>query len=256
MSDSCSPAHPQEALFHVVLVETEESLNIGSVARAMKNLGFSNLHLVAPREYKPERASITARWATDDILANLKIHDSLESCLTGMQDVVGFSGREGKDRFNLFLPDWMAQVRAKPLVQTALVFGPEDTGLTSEHIEHCRWLVRIPSTVAYPSFNLAQAVLLALFEITRQQWEHPSVEPSPHAPDWNQFYQLDRLVEKVLVDSGFFREGTPEPIPGLVKNLFRRTQPDKREMGVLLALFARIDRELTFRRSRTGDSKS
>lgn len=248
MNAPVSPARPEYDLFDVVLVETEESLNIGAVARAMKNLGFRNLHLVAPRDYKFERAAITARWASDDILKNLKVFATLEEALGGAQEVVGFSGREGKDRFNLFLPEWMQQLQTKPLVRTALVFGPEDTGLRSDHVEHCRWLVRIPSTVEYPSFNLAQAVLLALFEITRRQWENVSAEPSPHAPDWNQFYQLDRLVDKVLTDSGFYREGTPEPIPGLVKNLFRRTQPDKREMGVLLALFSRIDRELLRRR--------
>lgn len=242
-----SPAHPENDLFHVVLVETEESLNIGSVARAMKNLGFRNLHLVAPRNYKPERAAITARWATEDLLAGLTIHDSLEQALAPMQEVVGFSGRPGKDRFNIELPALMQSLREKPLQTTALVFGPEDTGLRSDHIEHCRWLVRIPSTVEYPSFNLAQAVLLGLFELTRQRWDNVSAEPSPHAADWGQFYQLDRLVEKVLTDCGFYREGTPEPIPGLVKNLFRRIQPDKREMGVLLALFSRIDRELLHR---------
>lgn len=234
--------------FHVVLVEPEESLNIGAVARAMKNLGFSQLELVAPRDYRPERAAITARWATDDILASARVHATLEAALSPMQEVVGFSGREGKDRYNLMLPDWAASLESKPPVRTALVFGPEDTGLRHDHVEHCRWLVRIPSTAEYPSFNLAQAVLLALFEITRKNWDVPAKEPSEHAPDWNQFYQLDRIVDKVLSDSGFYREGTPEPIPGLVKNLFRRIQPDKREIGVLLALFARIDRELLHRK--------
>ncbi len=239
--------HPESDFFHVVLVETEESLNVGSVARAMKNLGFKHLHLVAPRDYRPERAAITARWATEDILASLQIYPTMEAALAPMQEVVGFSGRDGKDRFNLTLPQWVAHLHQRPKVRTALVFGPEDTGLRSDHVQHCRWLVRIPSTVEYPSFNLAQAVLLGLFEITRQQWDAVSTDPSPHAPEWNQFYQLDRLVEKVLIDSGFYREGTPEPIPGLVKNLFRRINPDKREMGVLLALFSRIDRELLHR---------
>jgi TrmH family RNA methyltransferase len=231
--------HPLGDLIHIVLVETEESLNIGSVARAMKNLGFTNLHLVKPVHFSIEKAEITGRWALD-VLQNARIHESLEECLKPMTEVIGFSGREGKNRANLMLPEWVQHFRTRPLAPTALVFGPEDTGLRHDHVEHCRWLVRIPTSAEYPSFNLAQAVLLGLFELSRQDWSGASTGNAEHAADWNQFYQLDKLVDAVLEESGFYRVGTPEPIPGLVKNLFRRTNPDKREMGVLLALFARI----------------
>lgn len=243
MTQDLTP-HVLNDFVHVVLVETEDSLNIGSVARAMKNLGFSKLHLVAPVNFQQRKAEVTGRWAKD-IVESAQFHDSLPEALGGMHDVVGFSGREGKNRFNLMLPEWVADFRAKPMKTTALVFGPEDTGLRTDHIEHCHWLVRIPSTTAYPSFNLAQAVLLALFELTRQDWASMSAVNPAHAPDWNDFYQLDRLVDRVLTDCGFFREGTPEPIPGLIKNLFRRIQPDKREIGILLALFARLERGLS-----------
>lgn len=235
--------HPLDPFIHIVLVETEESLNIGSVARAMKNLGFSNLHLVKPVHFSIQKAAITGRWAID-LLEAAKVHDSLEACLEPMTEVVGFSGRDGKNRANLMLPEWVGHFRAKELAPTALVFGPEDTGLRHDHVEHCRWLVRIPSSLEYPSFNLAQAVLLGIFELARLDWSQAKTGNSDHAADWNQFYQLDRLIDEVLTECGFYRPGTPEPIPGLVKNLFRRTNPDKREIGVLLAMFARVKKTM------------
>lgn len=230
-------------LIHIVLVEPGESLNVGSVARAMKNLGFGNLHLVAPDRYNPTKAAMTACWATD-VLESLIMHDSLESACGPMEKVVGFTTRQGRNRTNNFLlGDWAAKFRQEP-AKTALVFGPEDTGLTHEHLEHCGAHIRIPACIEYPSYNLSQAVLLALYELHGQILSNDISSQTKRLPQAKDFYQLDRLVENVLVESGFTREGSPQPVPGLIKNLMRRTEPDQREMGILLAMFSRIDRNL------------
>ncbi len=230
--------------FHVVLVEPGESRNVGSVARAMKNLGFSHLHLVSPPHFDRARAEMTACWATD-VLDRMKIHPTFEDALRDFEHVIAFSGREGKNRgVPLSLLEWGETLGNASPVRTALVFGPEDNGLRQEHMELCRLVLRIPSSVECPSFNLAQAVLLALFEIARRELP-VSPESSPRqAPPWNDFFQLDRLLDRVMERSGFVRVGTPEPVPGLVKNLFRRIEVDKREMGILLGLFGKLDRVL------------
>jgi TrmH family RNA methyltransferase len=230
-------------LIHVVLVKPAESLNVGSVARAMKNLGFVNLHLVTPDHYNRTKAAITACWATD-LLDSITIHDSLEAALGPMERVVGFTSRQGKNRTsNFMLGDWAGKFREEP-TKTALLFGPEDTGLTHEHLEHCSAYIRIPAHVEYPSFNLAQAVLLALYEINGQILTKESPLPTKQPAQASDFYQLDRIVDSVLTESGFTREGSPEPIPGMIRNLMRRTDPDRREMGILLAMFSRIERAL------------
>ena len=231
--------------FHVVLVEPGESRNIGSVARAMKNLGFSHLHLVAPPHFDRERAAMTACWA-DDVLDALKVHPTLEDALSECEHVIGFSGREGKNRgAPLNLLEWGESLADAVPQRTALVFGPEDNGLRQEHIEQCRLVLRIPSSAACPSFNLAQAVILALFEIARRDPPVGEVAPERIAAVWNDYTQLDRLLDRVMSLSGFVRVGTPEPVPGLVRNLFRRIDLDKREMGILLGLFGRLDRVLS-----------
>ena len=75
---------------HVFLLEPLGSLNVGSVARAMSNLGFSHLHLIAPRNYHFEKAAKTACWATD-VLEKIQVHDTLGEALSEMNDVVGFT---------------------------------------------------------------------------------------------------------------------------------------------------------------------
>lgn len=232
---------------HVVLVEPGESLNVGSVARAMRNLGFQHLHLVAPPQFDRAKAAITACWGAD-LLDRAVVHDSFEAAVAEFENVVAFSGRAGKNRgAPIDLIEWGDGLGAAPPLKTGLVFGPEDNGLRQEHMELCRLVVRIPSAVECPSFNLAQAVLLALFEVARRGGDLPLTSNERRAPPWSDFFQLDRLLDRVMQSSGFWRVGTPEPVPGLVRNLFRRIDLDKREMGILLGLFGRLDRVLSRR---------
>ncbi len=232
--------------FHVVLVEPGDSLNVGSVARAMTNLGFAHLHLVAPPRYDPGRAAITACWA-GEMLERASFHDTLEEALAPMEHVVGFSARHGRNRpRHLLLPDWIGRIAQAPPARTALVFGAEDDGLRREHLSHCNWLVRIPSSEQNPSYNLAQSVLLILFELSRQHW--PDTWEGPRQlPSSGEFYQLEKLVDEVLTRCRFYGEGTPHPIPDKVKHLLRRMEPDSREMQVLLGMFGKINGALAGR---------
>jgi tRNA/rRNA methyltransferase len=230
---------------HVVLVEPEDNLNIGSVARAMMNLGFRNLHLVAPRHFDINRASITARWAVP-LLEQAKFYGTLEEALAPMQQVVGFALRPGRNKTEYVLfPEWVTELSQKALLQTALLFGPEDTGLRNEHLDHCRVLVRIPTTQEYPAFNLAQSVLITLYELSRLQYLELHGNSGKQLPDWNQYYQLDRLVERVGTLSGFYDEDSSPHLPGLVKSLIRRIDLDEREIRVLTGLFSRVDKALS-----------
>jgi TrmH family RNA methyltransferase len=230
---------------HVVLVEPGDSRNVGSVARAMQNLGFSHLHLVAPPRYRIEDAETTACWAAD-LLGRARVHATLHEALAPMHHVVGFAARHGRQRpRHLLLDEWTEMLAADPAGETALLFGPEDTGLRQEHLSHCRWLVRIPSRAANPAFNLSQAVLLALFQVERAlvaAQDAPGIRRE-RAP-WRDFYELERIVDEALSRARFYHEGTPEPVPALVKHLLKRIDPDAREMQLLLGLFGKINRAL------------
>lgn len=226
--------------FHVVLVQPEDNLNIGAVARAMMNLGFEHLHLVQPKAYDPAAAARTACWAAG-LLERVRIHASLEEAVAPMHDVIGFSARHSKHRrLHMLLPEWSAGLSAAPPAQeTALLFGREQSGLSNSEITCCRALVRIPSSAANPSYNLAQAVLLALYEITRAIAPAPAAERE--AATANDLLQLDRLVGETLETAAFYREDSPSSVPRIVSNLLRRAQPDKREAGILLALFSHLN---------------
>jgi len=226
-------------LIHVVLVEPQDSLNIGSVARAMMNLGFRHLHLVRPRDFSIEKALVTGRWA-EDLIRNATTHDSLSTAIAHMQDIIGFSSLDRPNRGQPTpLPDWVTELAQNPPKPTALLFGREDTGLPNEAIEQCRILVRIPSREEYPAFNLAQSALLVMYELSRLKWPMLPVQHE-ELPSWNQYDQLDRVCTEVMSASGFHKRKEGDPTAALVKNMFRRIKMSESEMRVMLALFNRV----------------
>ena len=235
--------------FRIVLVEPGESLNVGAVARAMGNFGFSHLHLIAPRGYDRARAAVTACWA-EPLLGRLTIHATLDDALTDAQTVVGFSMRAGSDTPPHFvtLPRWLEALSTTvsdasvTMPRTALVFGPEENGLRLEDLARCRWVVRIPTATDCPSLNLAQSVLLVLYELAKRE---PDIEVAEDTaadlPTGNERQQVERLLDGIMGGSGFVRPGSPAHVPGVVRGLFRRLDLNKREIGVLLGLLGRVN---------------
>ena len=231
---------------HIVLVEPQDSLNVGSIARAMMNFGFQHLHLVQPGDFSIEKAMVTGRWA-EDILRGAVVHNSLASALDGMQDVVGFSSHHRPRRGEPTpLPDWLRTINVSTNDKRALLLGREDTGLTVEAIEQCRLLIRIPTRAEYPALNLAQSALIVLYEMSRLAWD--TIErPHSELPSWNHYSQLDRLCSEVMNLSGFHRGEAGEPTANSVKNMLRRIQMNEKEMRIMLALFNRVHLSLTRR---------
>ncbi len=243
--------------FHVVLVEPENSLNIGAVARAMMNLGFRHLHLVAPIHFDRDQTVITARNA-ESLLDAAQVHSTFSEAIAGMEEVVGLALRKGTNPVHFVtLDEWTTTLPTRTLRKTALVFGPENNGLRQEHLNQCRRVIRIPSTEAFSAFNLSQSVLLTLYDITKALPEDGSMQfPRADAdvPTWNDYFHLDRYVDAVMQESGFIRSGSPTPGPSVVKNLFRRLELNPQEMRLLLALFSRIHN--AFQRNGESDGEN
>jgi TrmH family RNA methyltransferase len=233
--------------FHVILVNPEESLNIGSVARAMKNLSFSGLRLVSPRNFSRERAGITACHAID-VLDAVAVYPGLADAIADLHHVVGFSARDGENRpVPLSLSEWALRIsdRAKDQ-RIGLVFGPESTGLHLADVVLCHRLVVIPANPAYSSFNLSHAVLLALYELHRSGLGQ-GVEVSARNADTaerSQVEQLEKLVDEVAELSEFYRAGTPPVMRDLLPHLIARMEPQRRDLAILLGLFSRVKKKL------------
>lgn len=155
----------------IVLVRPRRGGNVGSVARVMKNVGLGELVLVAPRTRVGEVGARMAAHARDVLAARTTV--------ASLQDAVGdcvlIAGTAGRDFAHLAPVDPRAAARelvaASARGRVALVFGPEDHGLSNADLGICQRLIRIPTADAYPSLNLAQAVAVCGYELLRSALE-------------------------------------------------------------------------------------
>lgn len=146
----------------VVLVSPKTPGNIGAAARAMLNMGASDLRIVAPRCDHLDSQSVAMSVHAEDILRGASLYPTLREALADRDLSVGTTARQRGD-----LPQPKHPALLRPQIRaaqaSALVFGPEETGLINSDLEQCQATVRIP-TAEYCSLNLAQAVLLVCYE--------------------------------------------------------------------------------------------
>ena len=157
-----------DANIRIVLVEPAGPLNVGSVARVMKNMGLHQLVLVNPHcDHLGEEARLMAVRAAD-ILETAKVVESLPAALVGCVRAIATTGDDSRS-----LPTKLEDpADALPWLleaPSALIFGPEHCGLTNAQLNRAQRLIRIPSSDAYSSLNLAQAVAICCYELYREE---------------------------------------------------------------------------------------
>ncbi len=153
---------------HFVLAEPQEPGNIGSCARAIKNMDFGKLCLVNPPTVMTEEAERLAHNA-EEILSAAEVFNTMEDAIHNKHYIVGTSRRRGRKR-GAFIPVEEGARRIREIAETgsvALLFGREDRGLFNEEIEKCAFLMTIPSSRKHPSINLAQAVMIIAYELSK-----------------------------------------------------------------------------------------
>ncbi|WP_420599183.1 RNA methyltransferase [Neptuniibacter sp.] len=230
------------AEIRIVLVNTSHPGNIGGVARAMKNMKFSQLHLVAPKKFPHVEADSRASGATD-ILENAVVHETLEQAIADCHFVVGTSARGRHIPWPVVDPRELSSiVQGAGDKRIAVVFGREDRGLTNEELHLCHHHVHIPSNPDFSSLNLAAAVQVITYELRMADLYAEQVEQQK--PQWGTEWDIDladsadleRLfahMEETLVDIEFLDPDNPRQLMSRLRRLYLRTVPDKVEVNIL-----------------------
>lgn len=228
----------------IILVGTTHPGNIGAVARAMKNMGLSDLVLVQPRFFPHDEATARASGAAD-LLDNARVVATLDEALCDCVFVAGASARSRSIDWPSLAPRECAArlCRESANGKVAVVFGPEKSGLRNEDLDRCHALLTIPTDPSFSSLNLAMAVQVLTYEIKMALDSNDSVSPPAESPpatgdEMEHFYQH---LEAVMVASGFLDPENPRHLMRRVRRLFIKASPDKNEVNILRGLLTAVD---------------
>jgi TrmH family RNA methyltransferase len=223
-------------------MEPEGPRNIGSVARAMKNMGMSTLSLVNPCEHLGNEAYMMACNAKN-ILEKATVHKSLKAAIAKSSLVVGFTRRGGGVRSPLFsffdiLPKIIKQSKKN---QVSLVFGRERTGLTNEELSLCPVVCYLDTSEKCPSLNLAQAVLLVCYEIYKANKDKTTRAFDPKFVSQKELDIVFKKISDVLVKLDFWKDDKLYPkIMKSFQRMFGRAGLERRDADMLLGVIKRI----------------
>ncbi|QIW09819.1 RNA methyltransferase [Francisella sp. LA112445] len=234
----------------IVLVEPSHSGNVGSTARAMLNMGLTNLWLVNPKKGIDDEAIALSCHATE-VVKSAKIVDSLDDALEGIDYVVGTSARVRRvslpiEPISKVATNILNKIQ-KSDEKVAILFGRERTGLLNEELLMSNVHAYIPSNEGYTSLNLAQAVQLVAYEIHKQMIE---ITDAKDVPEYNHLHKkasikelqgLYQHLENSMIESGFLDKNKPGHVMDKLRRLFQRSELESQEVNILRGFLSSID---------------
>lgn len=242
----------------IVLVEPAGALNVGSIARVMKNLGLQQLVLVNPHcdPLSPEARQMAVHAA--ELLEAAEVVMSLPEALKGCRRAIATTARSRALETSMELPEtalpWLIEPTDKgERVPTALIFGPEDRGLSNNELNYAQRFVRIPSSDAYPSLNLAQSVAICCYELRRavlsgsdgaigQPQSLPLAEvPLTDAAPLDQLEAYYQHLETLLLQIGYLYPHTANSRMEKFRRLFNRASLTRQEVAMLRGILSQLE---------------
>ena len=225
----------------IVLTGTRYPENIGAAARAMLNMGIERLILVDPQNYDLARINKMATHAASVVVEKLEVYDTLKEALADFNYVVGTTARLGGQRKVVSSPGKLAQ-KLIPLSdqnRIAVLFGPEDRGLSNVDIRSCHILVNIP-TAEFSSLNLAQAVMVMCYELFCFSLDKPG-EFAPRLANLHELEAMYDQLKDVLVRVSFINSDNPDYFMNNLRRFFSCMQLRAKEVQIIRGICRQVD---------------
>ena len=230
----------------VILVGTTHPGNIGSVARAMKTMGLSDLVLVDPQTEINDKSYALSAGAKD-LLDSVTIKPTLEEAVSDCGLVIGTSARSRTLPWPMLDPRQSGEKLIQEVSDypVAVVFGRENSGLSNDELQLCQFHVCIPANPEYSSLNLAMAVQTLTYEIrmaalaTVDKTKEVEKQEYPSSENLEGFY---KHLEETLTEVGFIIKAHPGQIMAKLRRLYNRARPEVAELNILRGILTSTQR--------------
>jgi len=239
--------NPLNEFVQIVLVETSHPGNIGSVARAMKNMGLSRLILINPKKFPDDEATALAGNASD-VLEKAKIFRSIEEAVKNSKIIFATSARERTIEWPVASAKDAAQEinqLAAEGLEVSILFGREDRGLTNEELQLSNKHLIIPAHPEYPVLNIAMSTQVVCYELY-QASQHEPIGPWQDFPEYSA-EELTHLIEhfnETVFNLKLIDPANPKQILTRMERMFRRLYPDQMEGNFLRGFLKAVNKQI------------
>lgn len=225
----------------IVLHRPKFPENIGSSARAMKNMGITDLVVVDADDFDITKIEKMATHASKDIVDGIRRFDTLYDALAEFSFVVGTTARIGRNRQVIHDPQDLAHslIPISENNRIAIVFGREDRGLESDEVQLCHSLLNIP-THAFSSLNLSQAVMVVCYELFKAKGEI-SMDFMPSLATRFELEQMYGHLKDVLIKIDFIQKDNPDYWLNNLRNFFSRLPLRAKEVRIIRGICRQIE---------------
>lgn len=227
----------------IVLVRPGVPGNIGSAARAMKNMGLSRLKLVSPADPLGQESRMMAVSAFD-VVERAEIFASLEEALAEEQIVAGTTSVRGRrERMRIEDPRGLSGrlVEAAESQRVAVLFGPERSGLNEAELALCQHLLSIPAAPEFPTLNLAQAVLIVCYELFFREEASREENGLPTLASHEELAGMYDHLEDTLTSIGFLSTGNPGHIMRSIRRILSKAEMTPRDVRIIRGIAKQVD---------------
>lgn len=226
----------------IVLKGPKFAGNVGSVARCAKNMGIGKIRVVGAREMNPADMKQTATHFAAAIVDQMVFYDDLEKALEDFEYVVGTTSRLGSVRGPVVSPREIADslVDLSHNSRIALLFGPEDTGLSNDDLRPCNALVTIPTSDQLRSVNLSHAVMILCYEIFTARRYNLEVF-TPRLATIQETEGMYEQIKAMLKKIGFLNPQNPEYWMLHIRRFFARTRLFSKDVKIIRGICRQLD---------------
>jgi tRNA/rRNA methyltransferase len=231
----------------IVLVRPKYPGNIGSAARCLKNMGIEKLSVICHEKPDVVIMKQMATHVAADIIDNIQYYENLQEALVSFHYIIGTTARMGTKSARR--PVTTPRESAIRLVDTsrnnsiALVFGPEDRGLTNEELKYCHSLVNIPTSDQFKSVNLSHAVMICCYEIFVASSE-PVKRFTPRLAASAEVEAMYAHLEKIFMEIGLIKPENPEYRMMFIRRFFQRVHLSSKEVKIVRGICRHVERRV------------
>ena len=226
----------------IVLNKPKYPGNVGSVARCARNMGIEKISVVGNRDLAVEEMKQMATHFAAGIVARIQHFDQLDEALAGFNFIIGTTSRRGSGRGPVVSPREMAErlIDLSKDNEVALLFGPEDMGLSNDDLRFCHLLVTIPTSKHNKSINLSHAVMILCYELFTARME-PLEAFTPRLAESAELEGMYEQMKALLSKIGFLNPQNPDYWMMHIRRFLSRTNLFSKEVKIIRGICRQLD---------------